>query len=220
MMISEEALYAAAPEAAEKFSPLCRTGRTCVHDFSPGLRGPDGEGRFFRRQRRRRHWRALLAAAAVLGALAAGLSVGAGDRTDCQIYWSQTDGELRYVIRLEHTTTRPFQDAQLRCVPEGFILVRGSTSEIRGERSLAYRRGEDASFTLMQTQGEDLVGSKGTACQGSEVEVNGRLGLLVEEETDSTEKDLLWTDGPYIFALHGKGLSAEELLEIARNVTW
>lgn len=94
-----------------------------------------------RRQRRRRHWRALLAAAAVLGALAAGLSVGAGDRTDCQIYWSQTDGELRYVIRLEHTTTRPFQDAQLRCVPEGFILVRGSTSEIRGERSLAYRRG-------------------------------------------------------------------------------
>lgn len=115
---------------------------------------------------------------------------------------------------------RPFQDAQLRCVPEGFILVRSSTSEIRGERSLAYRRGEDASFTLMQTQGEDLVGSKGTACQGSEVEVNGRLGLLVEEETDSTEKDLLWTDGPYIFALHGKGLSAEELLEIARNVTW
>ena len=156
----------------------------------------------------------------VLGALAAGLSVGAGDRTDCQIYWSQTDGELRYVIRLEHATTRPFQDAQLRCVPEGFILVRSSTSEIRGERSLAYRRGEDASFTLMQTQGEDLVGSKGTACQGSEVEVNGRLGLLVEEETDSTEKDLLWTDGPYIFALHGKGLSAEELLEIARNVTW
>ena len=126
----------------------------------------------------------------------------------------------RGLIRLEHTTTRPFQDAQLRCVPEGFILVRSSTSEIRGERSLAYRRGEDASFTLMQTQGEDLVGSKGTACQGSEVEVNGRLGLLVEEETDSTEKDLLWTDGPYIFALHGKGLSAEELLEIARNVTW
>ena len=71
-------------------------------DFSP-----DFEARMatlLRRQRRRRHWRALLAAAAVLGALAAGLSVGAGDRTDCQIYWSQTDGELRYVIRLEHTT--------------------------------------------------------------------------------------------------------------------
>ncbi len=218
MMISEEALYAAAPEAAEKFLSALPDREDCVHDFSP-----DFEARMatlLRRQRRRRYWRALLAAAAVLGALAAGLSVGAGDRTDCQIYWSQTDGELRYVIRLEHTTTRPFQDAQLRCVPEGFILVRGSTSEIRGERSLAYRRGEDASFTLMQTQGEDLVGSKGTACQGSEVEVNGRLGLLVEEETDSTEKDLLWTDGPYIFALHGKGLSAEELLEIARNVTW
>ena len=53
-----------------------------------------------------------------------------------------------------------------------------------------------------------------------EKDVYKRQGLLVEEETDSTEKDLLWTDGPYIFALHGKGLSAEELLEIARNVTW
>ena len=63
------------------------------------------------------------------------------------------------------------------------------------------------------------MGSKGTACQGSEVDVNGRLGLLVEE-TDSTEKDLLWTDGPYIFTLYGKGLSTEELLEIARGVTW
>ena len=63
------------------------------------------------------------------------------------------------------------------------------------------------------------MGSKGTACQGSEVEVNGRPGLLAEE-TGSTEKDLLWTDGPYIFALYGKGLFAEELLRIAEGVTW
>lgn len=92
MMISEEALYAAAPEAAEKFLSALPDREDCVHDFSP-----DFEARMatlLRRQRRRRHWRALLAAAAVLGALAAGLSVGAGDRTDCQIYWSQTDGEL------------------------------------------------------------------------------------------------------------------------------
>ena len=171
------------------------------------------------RQRRRRPWRALLAAAAVIGALAAGLSVGAGDRTNCQIYWSQTNGELRYVVRLEHVTTQPFQDAQLDYVPEGFTLVRGGTNEIRGERSLIYRKGEEASFTLRQTRGEDLVGSKGTACQGSEVEINGRPGLLAEE-TGSTEKDLLWTDGPYIFALYGKGLSAEELLRIAEGVTW
>ena len=120
MMISEEALYAAAPEAAEKFLSALPDREDCVHDFSPDFAARMAT--LLRRQRRRRHWRALLAAAAVLGALAAGLSVGAGDRTDCQIYWSQTDGELRYVIRLEHTTTRPFQDAQLRCVPEGFIL--------------------------------------------------------------------------------------------------
>ena len=217
MMIPEEDLYAAAPEAAEKFLSALPDQAECVHDFSP-----DFETRMellLHRQRRRRPWRALLAAAAVIGALAAGLSVGAGDRTNCQIYWSQTNGELRYVIRLEHVTTQPFQDAQLDYVPEGFTLVRGGTNEIRGERSLIYRKGEEASFTLRQTRGEDLVGSKGTACQGSEVEVNGRPGLLAEE-TGSTEKDLLWTDGPYIFALYGKGLSAEELLRIAEGVTW
>lgn len=185
-------------------------------EFQTGIPGLE---LLLHRQRRRRPWRALLAAAAVIGALAAGLSVGAGDRTNCQIYWSQTNGELRYVVRLEHVTTQPFQDAQLDYVPEGFTLVRGGTNEIRGERRLIYRKGEEASFTLRQTRGEDLVGSKGTACQGSEVEVNGRPGLLAEE-TGSTEKDLLWTDGPYIFALYGKGLSAEELLRIAEGVTW
>ena len=65
MMISEEALYAAAPEAAEKFLSALPDREDCVHDFSP-----DFEARMatlLRRQRRRRHWRALLAAAAVLG---------------------------------------------------------------------------------------------------------------------------------------------------------
>ena len=136
MMIPEEDLYAAAPEAAEKFLSALPDQAECVHDFSP-----DFETRMellLHRQRRRRPWRALLAAAAVIGALAAGLSVGAGDRTNCQIYWSQTNGELRYVVRLEHVTTQPFQDAQLDYVPEGFTLVRGGTDEIRGERSLIY----------------------------------------------------------------------------------
>ena len=216
MTISEEALYEAAPEAAEKFLSALPDRADCAHQFSPDF---EARMRPLLRRRRRRPWRTLLAAAAVIGALAAGLSVGAGDRTDCQIYWSQTDGELRYVVRLEHATKQPFQDAELNDVPEGFTLVRGGTSAMRDERTLVYQKGEEASFTLRQTQGEDLVGSKGTACQGSEVEVNGRLGLLAEE-TDSMSKDLLWTDGPYIFALYGKGLSAEELLRIAEGVTW
>ena len=35
MMISEEALYAAAPEAAEKFLSALPDREDCVHDFSP-----------------------------------------------------------------------------------------------------------------------------------------------------------------------------------------
>jgi hypothetical protein len=73
MMISEEALYAAAPEAAEKFLSALPDREDCVHDFSP-----DFEARMatlLRRQRRRRHWRALLAAACVV-ILAVGLVQG------------------------------------------------------------------------------------------------------------------------------------------------
>ena len=64
MTISEEALYAAATEAAEKFLSTLPDRADCVHDFSP-----DFEARMeplLRRQRRRRPWRALLAVAAVL----------------------------------------------------------------------------------------------------------------------------------------------------------
>ena len=216
MKITEEALYEAAPEAAERFLSTLPGREACAHDFSPEF---EARMRPLLRRRGRRSWRALLAAAAVVGALAAGLSAGAGSQTDCQIYWSQTDGELRYVIRLEHETVQPFRAAELEEVPEGFAPVRESVDAGTAACCRTYQRGEDAFFTLKQTRGEDLVGSKGTACRGSEVEVNGRLGLLVEE-TDSTGKDLLWTDGPYIFSLHAEGLSANELLEIAKDVTW
>ena len=37
MMISEEALYAAAPEAAEKFLSALPDREDCVHDFSPRI---------------------------------------------------------------------------------------------------------------------------------------------------------------------------------------
>lgn len=194
MMISEEALYAAAPEAAEKFLSALPDREDCVHDFSP-----DFEARMatlLRRQRRRRALAGPAGGGRRAGALAAGLSVGAGDRTDCQIYWSQTDGELRYVIRLEHTTTRPFQDAQLRCVPEGFILSAAAPVRSAGSEVWRTEGGMDASFTLMQTQGEDLVGSKGTACQGSEVEVNGRLACWWKRRRTAQKKTCCGRTGP------------------------
>ena len=186
MMISEEALYAAAPEAAEKFLSALPDREDCVHDFSP-----DFEARMatlLRRQRRRRHWRPCWR------------------RPPCWAPWRRDSPWGRGTGRTARSTG-PRQTGNcgtlsawstpppgLSRTPNCAVCRRASSwsaaAPVRsaGERSLAYRRGEDASFTLMQTQGEDLVGSKGTACQGSEVEVNGRLGLLVEEETDSTEK--------------------------------
>ncbi len=58
MMIPEEDLYAAAPEAAEKFLSALPDQAECVHDFSP-----DFETRMellLHRQRRRRPWRTVI----------------------------------------------------------------------------------------------------------------------------------------------------------------
>ena len=113
MMISEEALYAAAPEAAEKFLSALPDREDCVHDFSP-----DFEARMatlLRRQRRRRHWRALLAAAAVLGAL----EMCIRDRS-CPRRWplptATASGSTAPSIPCPGTTRRPACRSTWRCV--------------------------------------------------------------------------------------------------------
>ena len=168
--------------------------------------------------RRRRPLRPLLVLAAVIAALTAGLAVGAGSRSDCQLYWSQTENGLRYVVRLEHETVQPFREAEAGYVPES--LERAS-SGMTGTDSFhtTYRQGEDVWFALNQERGGDMAGSLGTEYQGSEVEIGSRLGLLAED-TESTQMTLLWTDGPYIFSLYAEGLDAGEVLKIAGSVTW
>ena len=119
MMISEEALYAAAPEAAEKFLSALPDREDCVHDFSP-----DFEARMatlLRRQRRRRHWRALLAAAAVLGALLV-LKV----RTCLPFLLAFAAGAMIYVVVEElipeMSQGRP-SDVGTLCFAVGFSLI-------------------------------------------------------------------------------------------------
>lgn len=214
MTITEEMLYAAAPEAAERFLDTLPDREGCQVSFSAAF---EGEMDRLLHRRRRRPWRGLLVAAAVLGALTVGLSVGAGSQPDCQIYWSESDGVLQYSVRMEQESTRPFALAELEAVPEGFAQVRQVQE---GETAQTVYRAEDGrSISLRQVCAQEYNGVFTGACTAREAEVGDRLGMLAQS-ADGSIMELLWTDGPYILTLHTTGLSQEEVLAIAQDITW
>ena len=214
MIITEEMLYAAAPEAAERFLDTLPDREGCQVSFSAAF---EGEMDRLLHRRRRRPWRGLLLAAAVLGALTVGLSVGAGSQPDCQIYWSESDGVLQYAVRMEQESTRPFALAELEAVPEGFAQVRQVQE---GETAQTVYRAEDGrSISLRQVCAQEYNGVFTGAYTAQEAEVGDRLGMLAQS-ADGSIMELLWTDGPYILTLHTTGLSQEEVLAIAQDITW
>lgn len=214
MTITEEMLYAAAPEAAERFLDTLPDREGCQVSFSAAF---EGEMDRLLHRRRRRPWRGLLLAAAVLGALTVGLSVGAGSQPDCQIYWSESDGVLQYSVRMEQESTRPFALAELEAVPDGFAQVRQVQE---GETAQTVYRAEDGrSISLRQVCAQEYNGVFTGACTAQEAEVGDRLGMLAQS-ADGSIMELLWTDGPYILTLHTTGLSQEEVLAIAQDITW
>ena len=214
MTITEEMLYAAAPEAAERFLDTLPDREGCQVSFSAAF---EGEMDRLLHRRRRRPWRGLLLAAAVLGALTVGLSVGAGSQPDCQIYGSESDGVLQYAVRMEQESTRPFALAELEAVPEGFAQVRQVQE---GETAQTVYRAEDGrSISLRQVCAQEYNGVFTGAYTAQEAEVGDRLGMLAQS-ADGSIMELLWTDGPYILTLHTTGLSQEEVLAIAQDITW
>lgn len=214
MIITEEMLYAAAPEAAERFLDTLPDREGCQVSFSAAF---EGEMDRLLHRRRRRPWRGLLVAAAVLGALTVGLSVGAGSQPDCQIYWSESDGVLQYSVRMEQESTRPFALAELEAVPEGFAQVRQVQE---GETAQTVYRAEDGrSISLRQVCAQEYNGVFTGAYTAQEAEVGDRLGMLAQS-ADGSIMELLWTDGPYILTLHTTGLSQKEVLAIAQEITW
>lgn len=214
MTITEEMLYAAAPEAAERFLDTLPDREGCQVSFSAAF---EGEMDRLLHRRRRRPWRGLLLAAAVLGALTVGLSVGAGSQPDCQIYWSESDGVLQYSVRMEQESTRSFALAELEAVPDGFAQVRQVQE---GETAQTVYRAEDGrSISLRQVCAQEYNGVFTGAYTAREAEVGDRLGMLAQS-ADGSIMELLWTDGPYILTLHTTGLSQEEVLAIAQDITW
>lgn len=216
MKITDEMLFEAAPQAAKLFLDTLPDQEACRKDFP--VEFEENMDALLTRPKRRRPWKALLAAAAIIGALTVGLTVGAGSRSDYQIYWSQSDGVIRYVVRLEHKTNRDFQPVELADPPQGFTLERGG---MNGEREyhVTYRNENDGYFSVTQRADDEYSGMILGDYRGTEVEIGGRLGMLAESN-DKENRMLLWTDGPYILMIYADGVSAEGLLQIAEALKW
>ena len=90
MNITDEMLYAAAPEAAERWLDTLPKREDCGHDFSLTF---EASMSALLRRRRKRRWKTLTLLAAVIAALGALLvGVGAERKDDYRVYAAQEEG--------------------------------------------------------------------------------------------------------------------------------
>ena len=102
MNITDEMLYAAAPEAAERWLDTLPGREDCGHNFSLTFEASMAS---LLRRRRKRRWKTLALLAAVVGVLAALLASGAvAERPDnYRVYAAQEDGLVSYSARPKDT---------------------------------------------------------------------------------------------------------------------
>lgn len=219
MTITEEMLFQAAPEAARLYLDTLPDREASAHAFSPAF---EAEMRPLL-HRRRRSGRRLLALAAIVAALAvgfgAGLTVGAGQESDCQIYWSQSETAFSYMVQTEHDTNNPFQQPTLDYVPAGYYLKQESGNQTTLYAASYHNEEENKSFQITQERPDKYSQLLMGSYQGTEVEIGGVDGLVIEN-LKSGSCTLLWADGPYVLKIAAGNLSAEELIKIAEGVHW
>ncbi len=216
MNFTDEALRAAAAEAAERWLDTLPKREDCGHDFS--LTFQASMGPLLRRGRRRR-WRTLALLAAIIAALAALLvGVGAERKDDYQVYAAQEEGFVTYVIRpREDPFSRLPHQVRPGWLPEGFVLEE-SVDLDPGYRTRYVHSSEPKYITLYQRCAGDDAGTLLGDYEIKEVQVDGTDALLLSEA--GGERLLLWSNGPNVYKLFAGGLEEEDLLRVANNLKW
>ncbi len=213
-------LYAAAPEAAERWLDTLPGREDCGHDFS--LTFEASMAPILRRRKRR--WKTLALLAAVIAALAALLAFGAGaDRPDnYRVYAAQEDGMVSYSARPKGTDLDlPFRPLTPGWTPEGFALDE-DRSTVQGHAVFTYRSREGTEsryFSVEQWHGQEQNGLFAGDFTLEDVEVDGEEAILIYSP-DTTLSRLLWTQGTDVFLLTAMGLEREDLFQIAENMKW
>nr|WP_325211201.1 DUF4367 domain-containing protein [uncultured Oscillibacter sp.] len=223
MNITDEMLYAAAPEAAERWLDTLPGREDCGHGFSLTFEASMAP---ILRRRRKRHWKTLALLAAVVAALGALLvGVGAERKDDYRVYAAQEDGFISYLVRPRmEQEAQDFHPLSPGWLPEGYALE--SFSAEGSSCSSSFRNtAEDASFYLVQWSGEERSAVLLGNFQIEQADVGGEDAIWIanqpEEEWDDTRL-FLWTNGPYAFILSGgeAGLDLDTMIRIAENLKW
>lgn len=219
MRITDEMLYAAAPEAAERYLSTLPGREDCAHAFSPDF---EERIRFLLpRRKRKKLWRRALLLAAVVALL--GTAVYAGQPEDYRVRATARDGILTYSARpQDDIVPQQFHRITLGWIPEGYALW--SESELEEDTvysSTSYRAGDYQYISLRQWMGQECSETLMGKYQWEGVTVRGSEGIFIDVAGDSLSYTLLWAEGPYVLRLEADGsLDRETLLKIAENLEW
>ena len=218
MKITDEMLYAAAPEAAERYLNTLPKQEDCVHGFS---RDFEERMRFLPPRRKKRLWKRIVLLAAVIALL--GTAVHANQPEDYRVRAAARDGVLTYSARpQEDVVAQQFHRITMGWIPEGYALWSESgLEEDTVYSSTSYRAGDYRYISLRQWMGQEYSETLMGEYQWEEVTVRGSEGIFIDAAGDSLSYTLLWAEGPYVLRLETDGsLDRETFWTIAENLEW
>lgn len=218
MRITDEMLYAAAPEAAERYLDTLPGREDCAHTFSPDF---EERMRPLLSRRKRRAWRRLLLLAAVVVLL--GTMVYADQPEDYRVRATAKNGMLVYSARpQEDVVPQQFHRIAFGWLPEGYTLWNEHEPETDTDYfRTSYRAGDYQRISLRQWMGQEYSETLMGEYRWEGVTVRGCEGILIDAAGDSFGYTLLWAEGPYVLQLTaGGGLDRESFFKVAEDLKW
>ena len=219
MRITDEMLYAAAPEAAERYLDTLPGRGDCAHAFSRDFE--ERMRHLLPRRKKRKPGRRILLLAAVVALL--GTAVYASQREDYRVRAAARDGILVYSARpQEEVVPQHFHRITFGWLPEGYTLW--NESELEEDTvcsSTAYRTEDCRYVSLRQWMGQEYSETLMGEYSWEGVTVRGCKGIFIDAVEDSISYTLLWAEGPYVLQLKAdEGLGRETFFKIAESLEW
>lgn len=217
MNITDELLYEAAPEAAERWLGALPGREDCGHEFSLTF-----QASMEPLLRRRRRWKTLVLLAAAVAALGTLLAFGvsAGRPDDYRVYAAQEEGFAAYrAIPKEDGTRQAFRQMTPEWMPEGFVQTESGIRDSYGTLTCRCREDRDRYLYLQQWHAGEYASTLMGNFQLESVEVDGEEAVFFTS-LDGSGDYLLWTQGADAFLLTGVGVEQEDMLRFAESLKW
>lgn len=219
MNITDEMLYQAAPEAAERWLATLPGREDCTHEFSLTFEAAMQP----LLKKRVRRWKTLVLLAAVIAALAslAAFGVSANRLSKYGVYVSQEDGFVSYLIRpKEDSSAQELHQLTPAWLPEGLALTNNKTLD--GYAAAEYRLHGDSWaqwLKLEQWHNGEANSMLAVKCTIERTKLDGEEAVFISS-LEGPYNWLLWTRGNDAFLLSAAGLEREDIFRFAESLEW